>query len=72
MTFITDVISHGFRIIQNTFGITCEPLQRDKPELLLAQEMIRDILFIHAQHGGFSVIVGGPGVGKSTLRVHIE
>lgn len=59
-------------IIQNTFGITQEPFQRSKPELLLAQDAIMDILTIHAQHGGFSVIVGGPGVGKSTLRAHIE
>ncbi|MEJ2045867.1 MAG: hypothetical protein P8X74_14010 [Reinekea sp.] len=59
-------------IIQNTFGITREPFQRDKPELLLVQEAIMEILTIHAQHGGFSVIVGGPGVGKSILRAYIE
>jgi MSHA biogenesis protein MshM len=58
-------------IIQNTFGITQEPFQRALPALLLAQQAILDIT-IHAQHGGFSVIVGQPGVGKSTLRRHIE
>ena len=59
-------------IIQNTFGITKEPFQRSQPELLLAQQAILDILIIHAQHGGFSLILGGPGVGKSTLKKHIE
>jgi MSHA biogenesis protein MshM len=59
-------------IIQNTFGITQEPFQRALPALLLAQQAILDIITIHAQHGGFSVIVGQPGVGKSTLRMHIE
>ena len=27
---------------------------------------------IHSQHGGFSAIVGEPGVGKSVLREHLE
>ena len=27
---------------------------------------------IHAQHGGFSVLVGNPGVGKSVIRAHLE
>ena len=27
---------------------------------------------IHAQHGGFSVIIGHPGVGKSVIRTHLE
>ena len=26
---------------------------------------------IHAQHGGFSVIVGNPGVGKSVIGAHL-
>lgn len=59
-------------IIQSSFGITQEPFQRSLPTLLLAQQAILDIITIHAQHGGFSVIVGQPGVGKSTLRSLIE
>ncbi len=59
-------------ILQSTFGIEKEPFQRDQPELLLAQQAILDTIQIHAQHGGFCVVVGAPGVGKSTLRTHIE
>lgn len=59
-------------IIQNSFGITQAPFQRSKPDLLEAQQAILDIISIHAQHGGFSIIIGQPGVGKSTLRAHIE
>lgn len=58
-------------IIQNSFGITQEPFQRNQPELLPAQQEVLDIITIHAQHGGFSVVVGAPGVGKSVLRSHI-
>lgn len=59
-------------IIQSTFGITREPFSREHPTLLPAQQAILDIISIHAQHGGFSVIVGQPGVGKSVLRGYIE
>jgi MSHA biogenesis protein MshM len=31
-----------------------------------------DMIKIHAQHGGFSVIIGHPGVGKSIIRAHLE
>ncbi len=59
-------------MIKTTFGITREPFCRNLPELLPQQHDILDILQIHAQHGGFSVILGQPGVGKSVLREHIE
>lgn len=59
-------------MIKSTFGITREPFCRTLPELLPQQTDILDILQIHAQHGGFSVILGLPGVGKSVLREHLE
>ena len=40
--------------------------------LLPQQQHILDIIKIHAQQGGFSVIIGEPGVGKTVLREHIE
>ena len=38
------------------------------PQQVEAMEMIK----IHAQHGGFSVIEGNPGVGKSVIAEHLH
>lgn len=59
-------------MIKNIFGITKEPFNRQQLSLLPQQKKIADILKIHSQQGGFSVIIGKPGVGKSILREHIE
>ena len=59
-------------MIKSTLGIAKEPFNRSDLTLLSQQKAIVDILKIHAQQGGFSVIVGEPGVGKSVLREHIE
>jgi len=49
-----------------------EPFNRTNLTLLRQQKEIIDIIKIHSQQGGFSVILGEPGVGKSVLREHIE
>jgi type II secretory pathway predicted ATPase ExeA len=59
-------------IINATFGITKTPFMAPRPALLPQQERIADYLKTHSQHGGFSVIVGEPGVGKTVLRETIE
>lgn len=59
-------------MIKSIFGITKEPFNRSDHTLLPQQQRIFDILKIHSQQGGFSVIIGNPGVGKSVLREHIE
>ncbi|MBL4866785.1 MAG: AAA family ATPase [Pseudomonadales bacterium] len=59
-------------MIKSTFGITKEPFNRSEPELLSQQKEILKLIKIHSQHGGFSVIIGNAGVGKSVLREHIE
>ena len=59
-------------MIKATFGLTQEPFNRTEPTLLQQQQAILDVIKIHAQHGGFAVIIGNPGVGKSVLREHIE
>jgi MSHA biogenesis protein MshM len=59
-------------VINAIWGITKTPFKRDKLDLLPQQKEIFDIIKIHAQQGGFSVIIGEPGVGKSVLREHIE
>lgn len=59
-------------MIKSIWGITQEPFKRDKLTLLPPQKQILDIIKIHAQQGGFSVVIGDPGVGKTVLREHIE
>lgn len=59
-------------MIKATWGLTHEPFQRDLPPLLPQQQAIAEILHIHAQHGGFAVVLGAPGVGKTVLREHLQ
>ena len=59
-------------MIKATFGITQEPFYRSEPALLPQQAEALEMIRIHTQHGGFSVIIGHPGVGKSVLRAHLE
>ena len=59
-------------MIKATFGITQEPFYRNESSLLPQQADAIEMIRIHAQHGGFSVVVGHPGVGKSVIRAHLE
>jgi MSHA biogenesis protein MshM len=59
-------------MIKSLHGLTKEPFNRSNLVLLPQQKQIADIIKIHAQQGGFSVIVGEPGVGKSILKEHLE
>ncbi len=59
-------------MIKSTFGLTKEPFYRNDTSLMPQQTEVMDMLKIHAQHGGFSVIVGEPGVGKSRIVEHLE
>lgn len=59
-------------MIKSTFGLTREPFCRTEFPLLPQQQQIIDMIKIHAGHGGFSVIIGDPGVGKSVIRTHLE
>ncbi|MDD4976209.1 MAG: AAA family ATPase [Bacteriovorax sp.] len=59
-------------MIKSTFGITKEPFNRTDLKLLSQQQKIFEIIQIHSQHGGFSVITGNPGVGKSVLIENIQ
>ena len=52
-------------MIKATFGLTQEPFSRTKLNLLSQQKAIFDIIKIHSQHGGFSVIIGNPGVKRA-------
>lgn len=59
-------------MIKSIHAVTKEPFNRNELALLPQQKQIIDIVKIHAQQGGFSVVIGEPGVGKSVLREHIE
>ena len=59
-------------MINAIWGVTQTPFKRDKLTLLPQQKHIFDIINIHAQQGGFSVVIGEPGVGKTVLRETIE
>lgn len=59
-------------MLKSTFGITQEPFNRSEPPLLEQQKKIAQIIRIHAQQGGFSVVLGQPGVGKTVVRQHLE
>ena len=59
-------------MIKSIFATTKEPFMREGLSLMSQQKHISDIIKIHAGQGGFSVIIGEPGVGKSVLREHIE
>lgn len=59
-------------MIKSVHALTKEPFNRNNLMLLPQQKQIFDIIKIHSQQGGFSVIIGEPGVGKSVLREHIE
>lgn len=59
-------------MIKSIHGVTKEPFNRNDLALLAQQKEILYLIKIHAQQGGFSVVVGQPGVGKSVLKEHIE
>lgn len=59
-------------MINAIWGVTKTPFKRDKLTLLPQQKQILDIIKIHAQQGGFSVVIGEPGVGKTVLRETVE
>jgi len=59
-------------MINAIWGVAKTPFKREHDELLPQQKRIFDIINIHARQGGFSVVIGEPGVGKTVLREHIE
>ncbi|XVJ69166.1 MAG: AAA family ATPase [Rhizobacter sp.] len=62
-------------MIKSSFGLTKEPFYRyelgHEVSLLPQQLEAIDMIKIHAQHGGFSVVTGNPGVGKSIIGDHL-
>jgi ABC-type Mn2+/Zn2+ transport system ATPase subunit len=59
-------------MIKSIHGVTKEPFNRNSLALPPQQKQILDIIKIHSHQGGFSAVVGEPGVSKSVLKEHIE
>ncbi len=63
----------GEKIMINAiWGLSQLPFKRHPDNLLNQQQEILKFVKIHAQQGGFSVILGQPGVGETVLREPIE
>jgi MSHA biogenesis protein MshM len=65
-------------MIKSSLGLTKEPFCRydsgheiNDVGLLPQQLQAIDMIKIHAQHGGFCVVTGNPGVGKSIIGAHL-
>lgn len=59
-------------MINLIWGIADAPFKRNPSQLLSQQQTCFDVIKIHAQQGGFCVILGQPGLGKTVLKEHIE
>jgi type II secretory pathway predicted ATPase ExeA len=59
-------------MIRSYFGIPSNPFEHECHELLAHQQDIFEILLVHCQQGGLSIIAGEPGTGKSVLKTHLQ
>lgn len=55
-------------MIRAHFGLERDPFRRDDLTLLPHQQDVLDILRVHCHQGGFCVVIGEPGTGKSVLK----
>lgn len=55
-------------MIRAYFGIETIPFRIDSIALLPHQQKILDILNVHCQQGGFCLVLGEPGTGKTVLK----
>jgi type II secretory pathway predicted ATPase ExeA len=55
-------------MIKSYFGIEKIPFSMDNLTLLPFQQNIYDILNVHSQQGGFCLLLGEPGTGKSAIK----
>ena len=59
-------------MIRQHFGLTKDPFIIDDATTLLPhQQRHFDILKVHSQQGGFCLIIGEPGTGKTVLKNHL-
>jgi type II secretory pathway predicted ATPase ExeA len=55
-------------MIRSWFGLHKTPFAQEDVEPLRQQREILDVLLVHCQQGGLSVVQGEPGVGKSVIK----
>jgi MSHA biogenesis protein MshM len=56
-------------MIKTFFGLSRNPFAIDEdPPLMEHQQRHFDILKVHTQQGGFCLILGEPGTGKTVLK----
>lgn len=59
-------------MIRAYFGLTRNPFDPRDVELLPSQQEIHDTLKVHCQQGGFCLVLGVPGTGKSVLKEALQ
>lgn len=59
-------------MIRHHFGLNAHPFDPEGCQLLPAQREIFEILRAHCQQGGFCLVAGEPGCGKSVLREALQ
>jgi len=55
-------------MIRSHFGLTANPFDPSRTELLPHQQAVFDVLCVHARQGGLCLLMGEPGTGKSVLK----
>lgn len=55
-------------MIRAHFGLASDPFSAENITLLPHQQQVLDIVRVHCQQGGFCLIMGEPGTGKSVLK----
>ena len=55
-------------MIKSYYGIEQTPFSTNNISLLPFQQTIYDILKVHSQQGGFCLLMGDPGTGKSVIK----
>ncbi len=58
-------------MIRAFFGIDKNPFSQDRVTLLPHQQEIFDILNVHSHQGGFCLLMGEPGTGKTVIKKSI-
>lgn len=59
-------------MIRAFYGIDTNPFSNDKITLLPAQEDIYDTLKVHNSQGGFCLVMGVPGTGKTVIKEFLK
>jgi len=59
-------------MIRSHFGLETNPFDDTKLDLLTHQQSIFDTIKVHAQQGGFCLLMGEPGTGKSVIKEAIR